>query len=29
MGGRVTRIDGDEAVATLAQHDGLAALLRW
>ena len=29
MGGRVTRIDGDEAVGMLADHDGLAALLRW
>ena len=29
MGGRVTRIDGEEAVDMLGDHDGLAALLRW
>lgn len=29
MGGRVTRIDGDEAAQRMAAHQGLAALLRW
>jgi hypothetical protein len=29
MGGRVTRVDDDEASASLASHRGLAALLRW
>lgn len=29
MGGRVTRIDDEDAAATLADHDGLAAILRW
>lgn len=29
MGGQVTRIDGEEPAASLGDHDGLAALLRW
>lgn len=29
MGGQVTRLDDDEAIAAVADHDGLAALLRW
>jgi hypothetical protein len=29
MGGRVTRVDDEEAARGLAAHDGLGALLRW